>query len=103
MMIGGSCYMWLLNIKEVLVKCCLRLQKTKISTLVIRLKTASPDVSVTSKAHLLCSHVCVDVQYSSKKFGGKFLSVGFERQVKDGREYKIWIREPAQKVAVIAE
>uniref|UniRef100_A0A915E100 Uncharacterized protein n=1 Tax=Ditylenchus dipsaci TaxID=166011 RepID=A0A915E100_9BILA len=29
MMIGGSCYMWLLNIKEVLVKCCLRLQKTK--------------------------------------------------------------------------
>uniref|UniRef100_A0A915E913 Uncharacterized protein n=1 Tax=Ditylenchus dipsaci TaxID=166011 RepID=A0A915E913_9BILA len=65
--------------------------------------TASPDVSVTSKAHLLCSHVCVDVQYSSKKFGGKFLSVGFERQVKDGREYKIWIREPAQKVAVIAE
>uniref|UniRef100_A0A915CVB4 Uncharacterized protein n=1 Tax=Ditylenchus dipsaci TaxID=166011 RepID=A0A915CVB4_9BILA len=36
---------------------------------------------------------CVDVQYSSKKLGGKFLSVGFEQQVKNGREYKIWIRE----------
>uniref|UniRef100_A0A915EG77 Uncharacterized protein n=1 Tax=Ditylenchus dipsaci TaxID=166011 RepID=A0A915EG77_9BILA len=36
---------------------------------------------------------CVDLQYSSKKFGGKFLSVSFEQQVKDGREYKIWIRE----------
>uniref|UniRef100_A0A915EHY7 Uncharacterized protein n=1 Tax=Ditylenchus dipsaci TaxID=166011 RepID=A0A915EHY7_9BILA len=56
---------------------------------------------------------CVDVQYSSKKFGGKFLSVDFEQQVKDGREYKIWIREVvplikdegikrAQKFAVIA-
>uniref|UniRef100_A0A915ENK0 Uncharacterized protein n=2 Tax=Ditylenchus dipsaci TaxID=166011 RepID=A0A915ENK0_9BILA len=28
MMIGGSCYTWLSNIKEVLVKSCLRLQKT---------------------------------------------------------------------------
>uniref|UniRef100_A0A915E9P8 Exocyst complex component EXOC2/Sec5 N-terminal domain-containing protein n=1 Tax=Ditylenchus dipsaci TaxID=166011 RepID=A0A915E9P8_9BILA len=46
------------------------------------------------KAGLDCLSVkCMDVQYSSKKFGGKFLSIGFDQQVKDGREYKIWIDE----------